>query len=80
MIKKKNQMKVNLYASNHHIKTIKVPKGTNVFNEVYVIRVWFKKYIFGSNFVKIVVRPDKLLKNDENEIHVTVKFEQGVEL
>ena len=80
MFKEKNQMKVNLYASNHFIKQIKVPKGTNVFNEVYVIRVWFKKYIFGSNLVKIVVRPDKLLKNDENEIHVTVKYEQGVEV
>lgn len=74
------KLKVNLYASNHFIKRIKVPKGTNVFNETYVIRVWFKKYIFGSNCIKIVVKPERLLKNNENEIHVSVKYEQGVEL
>lgn len=74
------KLKVNMYASNHFIKQIKVPLGTNVFENIYVIRVWFKKYIFGSNYVKVVVRPEKLLKNNDKEIHVSVKYESGVEL
>lgn len=69
-----------MYASNVCIKKIKVPFGTNIFNETYVINVWFKKYVFGSNHVKIVVRPKLMKKNLDKEVHVEIEYERGTEV
>lgn len=70
-------MKVYMYANGHLIKKIKVPRGENVFENVYIIKVIGKRYIFGSNFIQIAVRPIMLIKNIEGEIHVSIKYEEG---
>lgn len=77
---KKDYIKVYMYASSHCIKMIKVPKGINIFEETFIIRVLFKKYIFGSWNVKIAVRPSKMIKNIEGEIHTTIEYEKGIDI
>lgn len=69
-----------LYASNICIKKLKVKNDKKVLERPYVINVWFKKFIFGKNFVKIIVRPKALIHSDSKSIHVSVVYEKGVEL
>lgn len=74
--------KIYMYVNNQYIKTIKLKDVSQLFNTSYVINVWFKKYIFGTNYTKLVVKP-KLLKKtieDKKQIHVEIDFEKGVEL
>lgn len=74
--------KVYMYANNQYIKKIRLKNVENLFSSSYVINVWFKKYIFGTNYTKLVVRP-KLLKKtieDKKQIHVEIDFERGVEV
>lgn len=74
--------KIYMYANNLYIKKIKVKNVEQLFNTSYVINVWFKKYIFGTNFTKLVVKPKLLKKTIENkkQIHVEIDFERGVEV
>ena len=74
--------KVYMYANNQYIKKIRLRDVSHLFLTSYVINIWFKKYIFGTNYTKLVVKP-KLLKKtieDKREIHVEVDFERGVEV
>lgn len=74
--------KIYMYANNQYIKRIKLKNVENLFSSSYVINVWFKKYIFGTNYTKLVVKP-KLLKKtieDKKQIHVEIDFERGVEV
>lgn len=80
MLKRNKKLKVYLYAYNQCIKKIKVIQGENIFENTYVIRVIGKKHLFGSNFVKILVRPNRMLKNIEGEIHATFDYERGIEV
>ena len=74
--------KIYMYVNNQYIKRIKLKNVENLFSSSYVINVWFKKYIFGTNYTKLVVKP-KLLKKtieDKKQIHVEIDFERGVEV
>lgn len=74
--------KIYMYVNNQYIKTIKLKNVEQLFNTSYVINVWFKKYIFGTNYTKLVVKP-KLLKKtieEKKQIHVEIDFERGVEV
>lgn len=74
--------KIYMYVNNQYIKTIRLKNVEQLFNSSYVINVWFKKYIFGTNFTKLVVKP-KLLKKtieEKKQIHVEIDFERGVEV
>lgn len=74
--------KIYMYVNNKYIKKIKLKNVENLFSSSYVINVWFKKYIFGTNYTKLVVKP-KLLKKtieDKKQIHVEIDFERGVEV
>ncbi len=74
--------KIYMYVNNQYIKTIRLKNVEQLFNTSYVINVWFKKYIFGTNFTKLVVKP-KLLKKtieEKKQIHVEIDFERGVEV
>ena len=77
--KKQKKVKVYMYANNHCIKKIKVFEGENIYENSYVIRVIGKKYMFGSNYVKLLVRPINMLKNLKGEIHTTIDFERGID-
>ena len=82
---KKDKWKIYLYANNHFIKKIKLAEIDDeldaVFNNVFVVRVLFKKYILGSNNALIIVKPVKLkyTNNDKKELHVETKLYEGVE-
>lgn len=74
--------KIYMYVNNQYIKKIRLKNVENLFSSSYVINVWFKKYIFGTNYTKLVVKP-KLLKKtieDKKQIHVEIDFERGVEV
>lgn len=74
--------KIYMYVNNQYIKKIRLNDVSQLFTTSYVINVWFKKYIFGTNYTKLVVKP-KLLKKtieDKKQIHVEIDFEEGVEV
>lgn len=73
---------IYMYANNQYIKKIRLRDVSQLFSTSYVINVWFKKYIFGTNYTKLVVKP-KLLKKtieDKKQIYVEIEFEGGVEI
>lgn len=74
--------KMYLYYNGIHIKTIKIDENTAPKENSYPITVWFRKQLFASNKVGIIVRPVKIIKNDEKK-HKTyweIIIEQGVEV
>lgn len=74
--------KIYMYVNNQYIKKIRLKDVSQLFNSSYVINVWFKKYILGTNYTKLVVKP-KLLKKtieDKHQIHVEIELERGVEV
>lgn len=78
----KKKWKMYLYAENQCVKKIKISDEEEPFEKVYIINIWFKKHIVGTNFTKVVVKPFKLkCTNDKKkEIHVEAKLYEGVEI
>ena len=74
--------KLHLYFNGIKIKTIRINKNEAPADNVYFIKVYGKKMIFGSNYVEIAVRPVVLLNTDENkkQTYWGVVFEKGVNL
>lgn len=74
--------KLYLYFNGIHIKTLKISEDTAPNEMTYPINVWFRKQLFGNNKVNIIVRPVKIIKNDEKnkKTYWEVKLEQGVEI
>jgi hypothetical protein len=54
-----------LYYSGVLIKKLKIEEQEAPADNNYVVNVYFKKKIFGSNKVGVIVRPIRLLRNDE---------------
>ena len=52
------------------------------FENTYIINVYFKKHIIGTNFAKIIVKPYKLKYTDNKNkcIHIETKLYEGVEV
>ena len=71
-------MKLYLYAKGHCIKRLNIPQEENPFNSVYVITVYWKKYLLGTNKAKIVVQPKKLKYKTDTEIHAECEMFEGV--
>lgn len=48
----------------------------------YVVAAYFKKQLFGSNIAGVMLRPTRLLKNDENKkrTYWGTTFETGIEI
>lgn len=48
----------------------------------YVVNVYFKKQLFGNNKAGVMLRPTRLLKNDENKkrTYWGTTFETGIEI
>lgn len=81
-VTKRDKWKLYLYASNQCIKKIYVDENEKPFEKFYVITVYFKKHILGSNVAKIVVKP-ALLKYTDNankSIHIEAELFKGVEV
>lgn len=79
---KNDKWKMYLFYNGIHIKTLKISKNTAPSENTYVIDVWFRKQLFANNKVKIIVRPVKIIKNDEKKrkTYWEVVLEQGIEI
>ena len=71
-----------LYYSGVLIKKIKIKEQEAPADNSYVINVYFKKKLFGSNKVGVIVRPVRLLKNDEvnRKTYWGTTLETGIEI
>lgn len=79
---KKDKWKIYLYLNNRCIKTIYKDEEFAPMNKIYVLNVYFKKYLVGSNVAKIVVISHKLkhTNNEKKEVHIEVKQFEGVDV
>lgn len=84
MFKKINSDKWKLYLfyNGMLIKKVRINKEEAPADNVYFIRVYGKKSMFGSNIVSLAVRPKVLLDNDEKKkrTYWGVVFEKGVSI
>lgn len=83
-LKNNKKWNLNLYYDGVKIKKIKVFKNEleDLKNNTYEIKVFFKKQLFKSNIVEIIVSPVVLLYTNENkkEVCVGVIIETGQKL
>ena len=77
-----NKWKLYLFYNGMLIKKVRINKEEAPADNVYFIRVYGKKSMFGSNVVSIAVRPKVLLDNDEKKkrTYWGVVFEKGVNI
>ena len=78
----KNKWYLYLFYNGIKIKKIKISNAEAPADNVYFVKVYGKKNLFGSNFVEIAVRPTVLLKTDEKnkKTYWGVVFEKGVSI
>lgn len=71
-----------LYYNGILIKKLKVNKDEEPTKNSYIINVWFKKQLFKSNKVNIIVRPVVLLNNNEDKkkTYWGVILEEGIKI
>lgn len=73
-----------LYYDGIRIKRLRVYRDEleDIKNQTYRIKVYFKKQIFKTNIVEIIVSPKVLLYTDEvkRKICIGVIIERGIEL
>lgn len=74
--------KLHIYYNGIQIKTVRISDKEDPSENSYVIRVFGKKHLFGSNIATIIVRPVELLKTNERkrEIYYGVIFERGADI
>lgn len=65
MLKNKNKWTLYLYYNGILIKKLKIDENEAPAENVYPVTVYFKKKIFGSNKAGVIVKPIRILKNDE---------------
>ena len=77
--RKSKKWKMYLYYNGILIKKLKIDENEEPTKNTYAITVWFKKQLFSSNKVGLVVKPVLLLKNDDGrrETYWGVVLEQG---
>lgn len=68
---------VYLYADNHFIKKIWINKGYDPIYKRYSIVCFFKKYVLGSNYSRIVVETKLVKIATEEEIHLETEMVRG---
>ena len=62
---KKKKWKLYLYYNGVLIKKLRISEDEAPAQNSYAIRVYFKKQLFKNVIAGVVVRPIRLLKNDE---------------
>ena len=78
----KKKWTLYLYYSGILIKKLKIQEQEAPGDNSYAVNVYFKKKLFGSNIAGVIVRPIRLLKNDEKnkKTYWGVTFETGIEI
>lgn len=78
--KKYKGWKVKFYLNGQYVCSTRVHDIDTVFDDTYVVTIWFKRQFFKSIFVRTVIRADKLLYKDviKNELHVGAYLFEGV--
>ena len=78
----KKNWKLYLYYNGILVKKIRIYEQESPVQNSYVVRIWGKKYMFGSHIATVILRPTELLKNDEKhrKTHWGTIFERGVEI
>lgn len=73
--------KLHLYINGVYVGKTTIKPGEKPSENVYVIKAYFKKQVFGNNFVQIVAHPTKFLYADEKkrQLHYSFNIEEGVE-
>lgn len=74
--------KLYLYYNGVLIKRLRIDEDEEPAKHSYVVTVYFKKNMFKSNVAGIIVRPIRLLRNDEKH-HKTywgTTLETGIEI
>ncbi len=79
---KKDKWKLYLYYKNQCIKRLYAEDNEQVFSTVYKVNIYFKKYLFGSNFIKtmFVAYKVKFIDKARKEIYIEVKDYIGGEI
>lgn len=74
--------KLHLYYNGVKIKTIKIDEDEAPAKNIYCINVYMKKFLFGNIVSGVVVKPVRILYNNEKkkETHWGVILETGTEI
>jgi hypothetical protein len=74
--------KLYLYYNGVLIKRLRIDENEAPAQNSYVVNVWFKKQLFKSNYAGVIVRPIRLLRNDEKKrkTYWGTTLETGIEI
>jgi len=77
----KNKWTLYLYYSGVLVKKVKIDKDEAPAKNCYVVNTYFKKRLFGSNKAGVILRPIRLLYNDEKnrKTYWGTTFEMGTD-
>lgn len=73
--------RLHLYLDGVYIASTTIKPDEKPNENIYVVRAYFKKHVFGSNYAKIIVHPTRFIYIDEKkrQISYSFEFEKGVE-
>ena len=79
---KKDKWKLYLYYKNQCIKRLYIEDSEQVFSNVYKVNIYFKRHIFGSDFIKtmFIAYKVKFIDKIKKEIYIEVKDYIGGEI
>lgn len=79
---REKKWKLYLYYNGVLVKRVTIPETEAPADNNYAIRVFFKKELFKNNFVSIIVKPVRLLKNDDRKrkTYWGATLETGIEV
>ncbi len=79
---KKKKWKLYLYYNGVLIKKVRISEDEAPAQNSYAIRVYFKKQLFKNVIAGVVVKPIRLLKNDEKnrKTYWGTTLETGIEV
>ena len=79
---RKKKWKLYLYYNGVLIKKLRISEDEAPAQNSYAIRVYFKKLLFKNVIAGVVVRPIRLLKNDEKhrKTYWGTTLETGIEV
>ena len=79
---KRKTWRLYLYYNGVLIKKLRIEEQEEPAKNSYAVNVYFKKGMFKSNIAGVVVRPIRLLKNDEKhrKTYWGTTLETGIEI